>query len=77
MTSGQFKPLPQVIMEMTPQQQQKLYEDVMAILGSIEWTDVAQLMAIVTGNASLQQQVIAALLSHIHKELQGEVHYVD
>lgn len=77
MTSGQFKPLPQVIMEMTPEQQQKLYQDVMNILGSIEWTDVAQLMAIVTGNAALQQQVTAALLSYIQRELQAEVHYVD
>lgn len=64
-------------MEMTPAQQQKLYTDVMAILGSIDWTDVAQLVAIVTGNAALQQQITAALLSYIHKELQAEVHYVD
>ncbi|XP_060778893.1 protein C19orf12 homolog [Neoarius graeffei] len=77
MTSGQFKPLPQVIMELTPEQQQKLYADVVAILGSIDWTDVAQLIAIVTGSVSLQQQVTAALLSYIHKELQAEVHYVD
>lgn len=62
---------------MTPGQQQKLYEDIMAILGSIDWTDVAQLLAIVMGNAALQQQVTAALLSYIHKELQAEVHYVD
>lgn len=62
---------------MTPAQQKKLYEDIMAILGSIEWTDVAQLTALVTGNISLQQQVTAALLSYIHKELQAEVHYVD
>ena len=67
MTSGQFKPLPQVIMEMTTGQQQKLYEDIMAIVGSIDWTDVAQLTAIVLGNASLQQQVTAALLNYIHK----------
>ncbi|KAI5623855.1 protein C19orf12-like, partial [Silurus asotus] len=77
MTSGQFKPLPQVIMEMTPEQQKKLYEDVMAILGSIEWTDVAQLTAIVMGSTSLQQQVTAALVTYIHKELQAEVHYLD
>lgn len=64
-------------MEMTPAQQQKLYGDVMAILGSIEWTDVAQLVAMVMGNAALQQQITAALLSYIHKELQAEVHYVD
>lgn len=77
MTSGQFKPLPQVINEMTPAQQKKLYEDIMSILGSIEWTDVAQLIALVTANASLQQQVTAALLSYIHRELQAEVHYLD
>lgn len=77
MTSGQFKPLPQIIREMTPEQQRKLYTDVTAILGSIEWTDVAQLIALVTTNASLQQQVTAALLNYIHRELQAEVHYVD
>ncbi|XP_072550805.1 protein C19orf12 homolog isoform X2 [Salminus brasiliensis] len=77
MTTGQFKPLPQIIMEMTTEQQQRLYEDIMAILGSLNWTDVAQLTAIVMGNASLQQQVTAALLNYVHKELQAEVHYVD
>lgn len=64
-------------MELTPDQQQRLYEDIVAILGSITWTDVAQLTALVMGNASLQQQVTAALLSYVHKELQAEVHYVD
>ncbi|KAI7802190.1 protein C19orf12 homolog isoform X1 [Triplophysa rosa] len=77
LTSGQFKPLPHVIMELTPNQQQRLYEDIVAILGSITWTDVAQLTALVMGNATLQQQVTAALLSYIHRELQAEVHYVD
>ncbi|TRY82846.1 hypothetical protein DNTS_022059 [Danionella cerebrum] len=77
MTSGQFKPLPQVIMEMTPDQQRRLYDDITAVLGSITWTDVAQLTALVLGNASLQQQVTATLLSYIHKELQAEVHYID
>lgn len=77
MTNGQFKPLPQVIMEMTSDQQQKLCADVMSILGSIQWTDVAQLLALVMGNASLKQQVTAALLNYVHRELQAEVHYID
>lgn len=64
-------------MELTPNQQQRLYEDIVAILGSITWTDVAQLTALVMGNATLQQQVTAALLSYIHRELQAEVHYID
>lgn len=77
MTSGQFKPLPQIIMELTPVQQQKLYVDIMAIIGEVQWTDVAQLTALVMGNATLQQQVTAALLGYVTKELQAEVHYID
>ncbi len=64
-------------MELTPDQQCRLYEDIETILSSISWTDVAQLTALVMGNATLQQQVTAALLSYIQKELQAEVHYVD
>ncbi|XP_071006550.1 protein C19orf12 homolog [Oncorhynchus clarkii lewisi] len=77
MTSGQFKPLPQIIMELSPVQQQKLYDDIMAIMGEVQWTDMAQLTALVMGNATLQQQVTAALLGYVTKELQAEVHYVD
>uniref|UniRef100_A0A4W6EVH6 Chromosome 19 open reading frame 12 n=1 Tax=Lates calcarifer TaxID=8187 RepID=A0A4W6EVH6_LATCA len=50
MTSGQFKPLPQIIMELSPQQQQKLYDDLMVVLGDIQWTDVVQLTTLVMGN---------------------------
>ncbi|XP_063337297.1 protein C19orf12 homolog [Pelmatolapia mariae] len=77
LTSGQFKPLPQIIMELSPQEKQKLYDDLMEILGDIEWTDLAQLIALVMGNATLKQQLTAALLGYITKELQAEVHYVD
>lgn len=77
LTSGQFKPLPQIIMEFSPQQQQKLYEGLMAVLGDIQWTDVLQLTTLVMGNAALKQQATAALLGYITKELQAEVHYVD
>ncbi|XP_071013719.1 protein C19orf12 homolog isoform X1 [Oncorhynchus clarkii lewisi] len=77
MTSGQFRPLPQIIMELPPHQQQRLYADIMAVLGSLDWTDLAQLTALVIGNATLQQQVTAALLSYITKELRAEVRYGD
>ncbi|XP_034021223.1 protein C19orf12 homolog [Thalassophryne amazonica] len=77
LTSGQFKPLPQVLMELPPAQQQHLYDGVMAVLGSLDWTDVAQLVALVMGNATLQQQVTAALLNYVTKELRAEVQYGD
>lgn len=77
MARGQFKPLPQILMELPPNQQKKLYEDIMAVLGNLNWTDVAQLIALVMGNATLQQQVTAALLNYISKELRAEVRYED
>lgn len=77
LTSGQFRPLPQILMELPPQQQKKLYDDVSAVLGNLDWTDAAQLIALVMGNATLQQQVTAALLSYITKELRAEVRYRD
>ena len=64
-------------MELSPQQQKKLYDDLMAILGDIQWTDVIQLTALVMSNGTLTQQLTAALLGYVTKELQAEVHYVD
>ncbi|KAJ8340131.1 hypothetical protein SKAU_G00347640 [Synaphobranchus kaupii] len=77
MTSGQFRPVPQILLELPPQQQQKLYNDIMGVLGSLDWTDLAQLTALVMGSATLQQQVTAALLSYVTRELRAEVQYGD
>lgn len=77
MARGQFKPLPQILMELPPNQQKKLYDDVVAVLGNLNWMDAAQLVALVMGNATLQQQVTAALLNFITKELKAEVCYED
>lgn len=62
-------------MELSPAQQQKLYDDIVAVLGNLDWMDAAQLIALVMGNATLQQQVTAALLNYITKELRAEVRY--
>ncbi|XP_026888231.2 protein C19orf12 homolog [Electrophorus electricus] len=77
MTSGQFKPVPQIIVELPPQQRDKLFSEVMAVLGTLDWMDVAQLVMLVTANASLQQKVAAAVLSYVTKELRAEVQYGD
>lgn len=77
LTSGTFRPLPQILMELPPSQKQKLYKDVVAVLGNLNWTDAAQLIALVMGNATLQQRVTAVLLNYIAKELRAEAHYRD
>lgn len=77
LTSGQFRPLPQILMELPPTQQEKLYNDIVAILGNLNWKDAAQLISLVMGNTTLQQQVTAALLNYIINELRAEVRYKD
>uniref|UniRef100_G3PG91 Neurodegeneration with brain iron accumulation 4 n=1 Tax=Gasterosteus aculeatus aculeatus TaxID=481459 RepID=G3PG91_GASAC len=77
LTSGQFKPLPQILMELPPAQKQKLYDQVSAVLKNVAWTDAAQLIALVMGNAALRQQVTAALLNYVTTELRSEVRYAD
>lgn len=62
-------------MELPPNEQQKLYGDVAAVLGNLDWTDAVQLIALVMGNATLQQQVTAALLNYVTKELRAEICY--
>lgn len=77
LTSGQFRPLPQILMELPPNQREQLYGNIVRVLGSLDWTDAAQLIALVMGNATLQQQVTAALLNYVTKELRAEVRYGD
>lgn len=76
-TSGQFRPLPEILKELPPTQQNQLYESIVAVLGSLDWTDAAQLISLVMGNTTLQQQVAAALITYVTKELRAEVRYQD
>lgn len=77
MTSGQFKPVPQIIMELPPAEQQKLFNEATAIVRHLEWTDAVQLTMPVMGSEALQQQLLAMLANYITKELRAEVQYND
>ncbi|NWS73674.1 CS012 protein, partial [Crotophaga sulcirostris] len=75
MTGGQFKPVPQILAELPPAEQQKLYDEAIVILRRLDWTDVAQLTALVMGNAGLQQQLTGVLINYLSKELRAEIQY--
>ncbi|EPY79476.1 protein C19orf12 homolog [Camelus ferus] len=77
MTSGQFKPVPQILMELPPAEQQKLFNEAVAILRHLEWTDAVQLTMLVMGSEALQQQLLAMLANYITTELQAEIRYDD
>uniref|UniRef100_A0A8C3XWF3 Chromosome 19 open reading frame 12 n=1 Tax=Chelydra serpentina TaxID=8475 RepID=A0A8C3XWF3_CHESE len=73
MTAGQFKPIPQIILELPPAEQQKLYDDAFAIIRNLDWADAAQLTALVMGNAALQQKLAAVLINYLSHELRAEI----
>ncbi|XP_069463178.1 protein C19orf12 homolog [Ambystoma mexicanum] len=77
MSSGQFQPLPQIIMELPPCQKERLYDEVSNIISRLDWTDATELILIVMGNSSLKQMVAAALVKYVTQQLNAEVQYGD
>ncbi|XP_063294752.1 protein C19orf12 homolog [Pelobates fuscus] len=77
MTSGQFQPIPQILMELPPVKQQDLCDRVFAIIRNLDWTDATHLIMLVSGNAALQQKVAALLINYVTQELRAEIQYGD
>ncbi|XP_067854061.1 protein C19orf12 homolog isoform X5 [Heptranchias perlo] len=77
MTTGQFKPFPQIIMELTPNQQLKLSNDVHNIVRHLDWTDAVHLISLVMGNATLKQQVLSAIKLFVSGQLNAQVRHSD
>lgn len=75
MTSGQYKPVPQILMELPPAERQKLVNEAMAIIRNLDWTDAIQLTALVMSNQAMQQKLLAMLATYVTKELQAEIRY--
>ncbi|KAF1666061.1 hypothetical protein FQA23_0001869, partial [Aptenodytes patagonicus] len=75
MTAGQFRPVPQILLELPPAEQQKLYNEAIVILRRLDWTDIVQLTAVVMGNASLQEKLVSVLVNYLSKELRAEIQY--
>ncbi|KAM5237046.1 protein C19orf12 homolog [Ctenodactylus gundi] len=77
MTSGQFRPIPQILMELPPAEQRKLFDAATAIIRNLDWMDAVQLTALVMGSEALQQKLLAMLVNYITKELHAEIRYDD
>lgn len=73
MTSGQFKPVAQLILELTPLQQQQLYNDIYAIIRNLDWSNVGQLTALVMGSEGIQQKLLAVMESCLAKEFGAQM----
>lgn len=62
-------------MELPQAEKQKLYDDVVAVLDNLTWTDAAQLIAVVMSNAAIQQRVTDVLQNYIKKNVWEELQY--
>ena len=75
MSAGQFKPVPQILLELPPAEQQKLCDEAIHILRQLDWTDAVQLTALVMGSAGLQEKLTAMLINYLSKELSANIQY--
>ncbi|NWV52888.1 CS012 protein, partial [Daphoenositta chrysoptera] len=74
-TSGQFKPVPQILMELPASEQQKLYAEAMAIIKNLDWTDAVHLIALVMANPGLKEMVAGVVTNYLSRELKAQIKY--
>uniref|UniRef100_A0A673IXY3 CS012 protein n=1 Tax=Sinocyclocheilus rhinocerous TaxID=307959 RepID=A0A673IXY3_9TELE len=73
MTRGKFRPLHQMIMEMSPQEREKLYSELMEELGILAWDNLSELILPVMSNSSLKMQVLDILKYFARKQLRAKM----
>ncbi|XP_051028311.1 protein C19orf12 homolog [Acomys russatus] len=65
MTRGQFKVVPQILMELPPAKKQKLIEEATSIISNLKWTDAVQLIDQVMRDQAMRQKLLAMLTTYI------------
>ncbi|XP_050835063.1 protein C19orf12 homolog [Serinus canaria] len=77
MTSGQFKSVPQILMELPAAEKEKLCAEAMAVVKNLDWTDAAQLIALVMSNSALTEKVLGVLTTFLTNELKAQLKYAE
>ncbi|XP_040832616.1 protein C19orf12 homolog [Ochotona curzoniae] len=74
MMSGQFQPVPQILMELPPAEKRKLYNEVLAIMRHVNWDDLVQ--HVMQGKVSEPvQKLLAMLARYFIKKLPAKIRY--
>nr|XP_030138552.3 protein C19orf12 homolog isoform X1 [Taeniopygia guttata]XP_030138553.3 protein C19orf12 homolog isoform X1 [Taeniopygia guttata]XP_030138554.3 protein C19orf12 homolog isoform X1 [Taeniopygia guttata]XP_030138555.3 protein C19orf12 homolog isoform X1 [Taeniopygia guttata]XP_030138556.3 protein C19orf12 homolog isoform X1 [Taeniopygia guttata]XP_032606281.2 protein C19orf12 homolog isoform X1 [Taeniopygia guttata] len=74
-TSGQFKSVPQILMELPAAEKEKLCAEAMDVVKNLDWTDAAQLIALVMSNSALTEKVLGVLTTYLTNELKAQLKY--
>ncbi|XP_074695646.1 protein C19orf12 homolog [Strix aluco] len=75
MSSGQFKPVPQILWQLPPAEQKKLYNKAVVVLSRLHWTDIAELTTLVMEDMCLLENLTAVLINYLSKELGAKIQY--
>ncbi|NXU93311.1 CS012 protein, partial [Xiphorhynchus elegans] len=74
-SSGQFKPVPQILLELSPDEQKILCEDALGKISNMDWDDARHLIALVMKNDFVQQKLIGVLGNYLWKKLGAKIAY--
>ncbi|XP_058702167.1 protein C19orf12 homolog isoform X1 [Poecile atricapillus] len=74
-TSGHFKSVPEILMELPAAEKQKLCAEAMAVVKNLHWTDAAQLIGFVMANPTLTDKVLTVLTNYLTNEIKAQVKY--
>ncbi|XP_065769092.1 protein C19orf12 homolog [Muntiacus reevesi] len=69
MTRGKFKSVPQIIMELPADKQERLYNNTIAIIRHLSYMTIEQLTMQVMNNIILEDQLMNMLKNYLSKEL--------
>ncbi|XP_034467522.1 protein C19orf12 homolog [Hippoglossus hippoglossus] len=58
----EFKALPKIIMDLSDQKKQELYNQLMKVLRNMRWTDYAHLLSQVLAQPIVKQQILEAVI---------------
>ncbi|XP_014110912.1 PREDICTED: protein C19orf12 homolog isoform X1 [Pseudopodoces humilis] len=74
-TSGKFKSVPEILMELPAAEKQKLCAEAMAVVKNLHWTDAAQLIGFVMANPTLTDKVLKVLTTYLTNEIKAQIKY--
>ncbi|NWZ03868.1 CS012 protein, partial [Loxia curvirostra] len=71
------KSVPQILIELPAAEKEKLCAEAMAVVKNLDWTDAAQLIALVMSNSALTEKVLGVLTTFLTNELKAQLKYAE
>ncbi|KAM5296761.1 protein C19orf12 homolog isoform 1-T2 [Glossophaga mutica] len=70
-----FKPVHQILLQLSQDLRQKLFDKVKAVIWNLDWMDSVELMDLVMRSEQLQRQLVDVLVEFIKTQLKTDVQF--